>query len=376
MDMIDREPPSEKQQIGRYCKINDIKEVSKLEYGMDFRLPQYRREVFLRFYEYHLKYNSHPGAVYYTFDYIFEKLNLTQEQRLWFTFINGCSQNVVSTYLIFERFPSLQDLDMVELRKWFRDNYTKIGWDTDRRYHKNVFEDCVQNYIKVLGGRTQVEVFSELTSSDDKYKNFGKVWSYVINKFYTFGRLATFSYLEYLRISGLNIDCDSLFLDNITGSKSHRNGLCKVLGRDDLDWHKNIVKYSESTLKWLEAEGKKLLQDANERINHKDVSYFTLESTLCCYKGWHRKNRRYPNVYNDMFRDRIVYAEKKWGRRLDIFWDCRKDCLPAHLLIENNPNDYGIKPQKQNHYRKYGEVIMMDRDWECFENKYNEYIDR
>lgn len=376
MDMSNTEALSEKQVIGRWSEINKENEVKKLEYGMDFRLPIYRREVFLRFYEFHLKYNAHPGAVYYTFDYIFDTLELTQEQRLWFTFINGCSQNVVSTYMIFQQFPNLQDIDMSELRKWFREHYTKIGWDTDRRYHKNVFEDCVQNYIDVLGGRTQEELFSELCNTDDKYKNFGRVWSFVMNKFYTFGRLATFSYLEYLRIAGLNLDCDSLFIDNITGSKSHRNGLCKVLGRDDLDWHKNIVKYSESTLKWLEREGKKLLQDANERINHKDVSYFTLESTLCCYKGWHRKNRRYPNVYNDMFRDRIVYAEKKWGLRLDIFWDCRQDCLPAHLLIENNPNDYGIKPQKQNHYRKYGEVIMMDREWDCFENKYNEYIDR
>jgi len=376
MDMSNTEALSEKQVIGRWSEINKENEVKKLEYGMDFRLPIYRREVFLRFYEFHLKYNAHPGAVYYTFDYIFDTLELTQEQRLWFTFINGCSQNVVSTYMIFIQFPDLQDIDMSELRKWFREHYTKIGWDTDRRYHKNVFEDCVQNYIDVLGGRTQEELFSELCNTDDKYKNFGRVWSFVMNKFYTFGRLATFSYLEYLRIAGLNLDCDSLFIDNITGSKSHRNGLCKVLGRDDLDWHNNIVKYSENTLKWLEREGKKLLQDANERINHKDVSYFTLESTLCCYKGWHRKNRRYPNVYNDMFRDRIVYAEKKWGIRLDIFWDCRQDCLPAHLLIENNPNDYGIKPQKQNHYRKYGEVIMMDREWDCFENKYNEYIDR
>ena len=82
MDMSNREAPTEEQQIGRYCQINDEFEVSNLEYGMDFRLPKYRREVFLRFYEFHLQNNAHPGAVYYTFDYIFEKLNLTQEQKL------------------------------------------------------------------------------------------------------------------------------------------------------------------------------------------------------------------------------------------------------------------------------------------------------
>jgi hypothetical protein len=41
--------------IGRYCELNNEIEETKLKYGMDFRKPKYRREVFLRFYEFHLK---------------------------------------------------------------------------------------------------------------------------------------------------------------------------------------------------------------------------------------------------------------------------------------------------------------------------------
>ncbi len=358
------------QATGRHCDIHSKKEVKNLELGMDFRLPEYRREVFLRFYEFHLKYNAHAGAVYYAFDYIFKELNMTQEQKLWFTYINGCSQNVITTYMIFKQFPSLQELDIAELRKWFRANYKRIGWDTDRRYHKNVFEDCVDNYRCLLKGNTQVEFFNALANTDDHYANFERVWGAVKNNFYTFGRLSTFSYLEYLRIAGVSIDCNSLFIDDIKGSKSHRNGLCKVLGRDDLDWKKQELKYSPRTLQWLEAEAKLLLDEARERINHKDVSYFTLETTLCCYKGWHRPNRRYPNVYNDMFRDRILKAERDWNMKLPIFWECRKASLPSYLRIEDNPKDCGLKPEKQNHYRNYGEVIMMDLDWDCFSNRY------
>jgi hypothetical protein len=83
--------------IGRYCDINGEQEVSNLEYGLDFRQPKYRREVFLRFYEFHLKYKAHAGAIYYTFPYLHKELKMTTEQRLWFAFINGCSQNVIST---------------------------------------------------------------------------------------------------------------------------------------------------------------------------------------------------------------------------------------------------------------------------------------
>ena len=47
-------------ELGRFSK----KEESKLVEGLDFRLPKYRREVFLRFYEFHDKYKGHAGAVY------------------------------------------------------------------------------------------------------------------------------------------------------------------------------------------------------------------------------------------------------------------------------------------------------------------------
>jgi hypothetical protein len=194
----------------------------------------------------------------------------------------------------------------------------------------------------------------------------------------SFGRLSTFSYLEYLRIQGINLDCNSLFLDDISGSKSHRNGLCKVLGRDDLDWYDvkdspnaQFPGYSYNVLEWLEREGEILLSEAKARIPHHDVSYFTLESTLCCYKSWHRPNRRYPNVYMDMFYNRIKYAEQEWGNKFEIFWKMREECLPEHLRLECNPGDVGLVKEKQNHYLKTGEVIMMEKEWACFKNEYN-----
>ena len=285
--------------MGSFCQINQVTEVSELEYGMDFRLPQYRREVFLRFYEFHLKYYAHPGAVYYTLPFIFKTRCFNEEQKLWFAFLNGCS------------------------------------------------------YIKNLAGRSQVEMFKSVCKGETIYDNFDDVWNYVISNFYLFGRLATFSYLEFLRLAGLDLDCSQLFLEDITGSKSHRNGLCKVLGRDDLDWYRKEVVYDDLSINWLKMEGTKLLEEAKQRIGHKDVSYFTLESTLCCYKSWSRPNRRYPNVYNDMFYQRIKHGEKAWGESLGIFWKSRDEVLPQALRVECVIGDEPLSKVKQNHYRKY-----------------------
>jgi len=355
-------------------------QISELKHGMDFRDPSVRREVFLRFYEFHIKYRAHPGAVYYVFPYIFEKFNLTQEQKLWFCFINGISQHCITTYRLFSECPDLETLDFNKLSTFFRANYEKLGWDTDRRYVKNKFEDCVKDYLgHVEKHGSQEALFKSVMKNGDEAADFTPVWDMVMGDFKYFGRLSTFSYLEYLRIAGLPIVCNNLFLEDMSGSKSHRNGLCKVLGHDELDWHSSnpsFAGYSKEVVEWLGVEAKQLLEEARERIsvNPQDVNYFTLESTLCCYKGWFRENRRYPNVYNDMFYERILRDEKMWGTKNEFFRQLRKDCIPTELRMEDNPKDPGLKPIKQNHFRNTGQVIMMDKEYECFKNDFNDAI--
>mgnify|MGYP003676705992 FL=1 len=369
--------------IGRYCQIKNIKEVKELKSGYDFRIPEYRREVFLRLYEFHIKYKSHAGGVYFAFPYINKKYNLNQEQKLWLGFINGCTQNIVSSWLIFQQFPELKNIDIDKLNDWWNKEHTKYkvgsGWDLDRRYFKigkTGFPNCVKSYyeqVKKYG--SQEDMYANIFNTDDEYKNYENGWEHVKNNYLSFGRLSTFSYLEFLRIQGMNLNCNNLYLDDISGSRSHRNGICIVLGRDDLDWNKEKeVKYSKETISWLDDECRLLLAEAKKRIKSDDVNLFTLETTLCNYKSWHRPNRRYPNVYMDMMYQRIKYAEKVNNIKLDIFWDMRKETLPVELRIEDNRKDLGLNPIKQNHYLNTGEVIMMNNEWECFENEYNKHF--
>lgn len=375
------------QLIGRWSDLNKQPEIKDLRYGMDFREPQYRREVFLRFYEFHLKHRSHPGGVYFAFPWLTKYYGMGVEDKLWIAFINGCSQNIVTSSMIYERFPKFSEVDVDELSDWWDSVHHKYkagsGWDSDRKYckvGKTGFPACVKSYKdNVAKYSTQENMFGCLTTNENPYYNFEKVWDFVRKNFLSFGRLSTFSYLEYLRIQGINIDCNSLFLEDISGSKSHRNGLCKVLGRDDLDWwdaeasqNKGFEGYNKETIEWLVKEGNALLYEAKERIKHPDVSFFTMESTFCCYKSWHRPNRRYPNVYMDMMYNRIKYAEEEWGDKFQHFWKMRRDSLPEHLRLEDNPADPGLCKEKQNHYLNTGQVIMMDEEWDCFKNDFND----
>jgi hypothetical protein len=356
-----------------------LEERKDLPVGADFRRLEYRREVFLRFYEFHLENRSHPGCVYYAMPWLAKRHKLDQEQKLWLAFINGNTQNIVTSWIIFQRFPTL---GAKGLKAWFEKNYGKLAWDTDRRYHKKEFIVATDCYARLVGS-SQKKYFEGFYGVDEK-ATFRSLWEVLRRDFFTFGRLSAFSYSEYLRIMGVKAECDTLFLRDMSGSKSHRNGLAKVLGREDLDWFRETAftgDYTEDELVWLEQEAPRLLQEARERtaknkaIDPREVHYFTLESALCTYKSWHRKNRRYANCYSDMFYNRIRLAEQNYGKEeVAQFWRCREDSQPEHLLLEKNSKDPGLVPAKQNYYRETGHAIMMSKRWPEFDNPFDRNI--
>src|SRR5690242_16787050 len=85
------------QTSSRYCDLVGIPEVKDLQVGMDFRKPELRREVFLRFYDFQLKYRAHPGCVYFIIPHLYRTFEWDQEKRLWFAFVNGNTQNPVTS---------------------------------------------------------------------------------------------------------------------------------------------------------------------------------------------------------------------------------------------------------------------------------------
>lgn len=361
----------------RSCESQGIQEIQQLEYGMDFRKPEYRRECFLRFYQFHLKYKSHPGCVYSILPFLFKYYNFTDEQKLWFCFINGNTQNPITSLAIFDRFRDFEDLKINEMEAWFQWHYPNLYFDLDRRHHKKNFVKAVESYQDQIGKASQASFFEER-------KDFWFLDALIKKDFYSFGRLSTFSYMEYLKIAGLLLTCPTLFLEDINGSHSQRNGLCIVLGRDDLDWNTDdfdIKIYDEKLLQWLIVQGDILLMEARQRMKNEpyigDVSHFTLESALCAYKSFHRPNRRYPNVYMDMFHLRLekampIYAKNKYV--LDPFSEWR-NTVPNHLRTECNPKDQPLSKLKQNWYLRHGQLVMMDKEDIVFKNGYNDMVD-
>lgn len=337
-----------------------------LQAGSDFRQPQFRREVWQRFYTFHLRYLGHPGGVYYALPALADAGGWDGEQRAWCAFLNGNTQNPVTTSLLMaagDR-PGLAG----QVLDYWRAHYSTLEWDTDRRHHKARFDLAVAGYTDLT--RNGQERYWQTAAAG----GWPGVWA-AATAIPTFGRLSAWSYLEYLRILDVGgvPDADTLLLADRDGSRSHRNGLALVLGLDDwIWWDANPGfdgHYPPDLLGQLDTDAAGLLAEAKARNPlQPHVGYLTLESALCTYKSWHRPRRRYPNVYSDLLYGRLRRAQRHHGDRFGVLWQARRDALPAALRLEDNPYDPGCVPDKQDHYRLTGEVIVMDLDWPCFAN--------
>ena len=334
---------------------------------IDWRLPEHREEAFQRFYSFHLKYKTHPGCVYFMLPALAEHYCLDDDGKAWLVWLNGNTQNPVTTQLLLE-------VSGGDPRRWrdavafWNDHWADLQWDIDRRYQKGKFGEATEKWANALGSAPAEAWWRHADTWD-------RTWKFANSQPYM-GRLSAWSMTEYAHIllSGIP-DAADLLLEDKAGSRSHRDGLAVIAGFDAAYWTWEEIDVL-GLVPRLKELGEDLLAHAWERNDHHpDVTRLTLESALCTYKSWHKPNRRYPNVYADMHHDRIKWAEERWGRAFQIQWDARAEALPEYLRLEASPADPGMVPEKQNHYLNTGQPIMLHREWPDMDNDFNRKIE-
>jgi len=304
----------------------------------DYRQPEHRPDYFKQLYRMNLEHRVMPGLVYLYMPALAEHFGWDAEQRLWFAFLNGNTQNPITSLRIVQKFPEMprRAAEFTRLKEWFDTEWACLSFDIDRRHQKRDFPNAVYHYSKLAEDHGSQAAM--LTGS------FPDLWARVTGQFYSFGRLASFSYLEYVKIMGFGADCDRLFLEDRSGSKSHRNGLLLLLGHDDQVWDKRMANGHDGTYPnfngmctHLAHQAADFLNEFRGRCNHPDAGYFTLESNLCTFKNGFF-GRRYPGVYADMALDRIKwYTERNLGGVTEPFIEIRAGCLPEWLREECEP---------------------------------------
>jgi hypothetical protein len=296
----------------------------------DYRLPENRRQYFDALYRMNLQHCVMPGLVYLYMPELARQYNWDAEQKLWFAYLNGMTQNPITSLRLFEQLPVVPPATaaLTKFTDWFNAEWDTLQFDTDRRYQKRDTIQAIKNYALLVAEHgTQVKM---LTGT------YAELWELVRNRYYSFGRLSSFSYLEYVKIMGYGADCDDLLFNDKSGSKSHRNGMLFLLGKDELVWDKRLLNGQDGNYPEFGKMCGWLTQKTGEYLDTCGVpgaSRFTFESNLCTFKN-HFFGRRYPGVYADMAQERIEWADARGQSAYTAVFKDMRTALPDWLRVE------------------------------------------
>jgi hypothetical protein len=322
---------------------------------MDYRLKENRRESFIRWYAWSLKYDDCDPAVWCT-NYINKRYEHNDEQRLWLCWLYGNTYHLPTAWVLMNEFPDFELATVDRMEQWNTTNYKRLRYQTDTKWNKGHLPTMFASYQKFIGAKSQREVM-EKHYGDNEQQNFIQLWNVLKGSLHKFGRYSTWFYMQHLKhTAGIHIEPTSLMLDDYDGSRSHRNGLLFALGQDD-DYDRKLtaVEYAR-----LESHGKSILTETKERFPEltQHVDFFTMETCLCSFKKIFRERHgRYLGYYLDRQAEEIQQCEKDgwYGIDWDVLWQSRNETIDLRLNHKR-----GINKEKFPNFIRTGRIENLD----------------
>lgn len=298
---------------------------------MDYRLAENRKEAFIRWYAWSLKYDDCDPAVWMT-NYIHKRYEHNDEQKLWFAWLYGNTYYAPTSWILLNEFPDFELATVDRMTHWNTANYKRLRYQTDTKWNKGHLPVMFESYQNFIGNRTQRETL-ESYYGDNEEANFDALWRSIKSGLHKFGRYSTWFYLQHLKhTAGVLVNPTSLMLDDFDGSRSHRNGLLYAVAQEhDLD-----RKLSGGDYARLESQAREILQETKNRFPELAhvVDFFTMETCLCSFKKIFREHHgRYLGYYLDRQAEEIIQVEKDgwYGIDWDVLWQAREETIDLRL---------------------------------------------
>jgi hypothetical protein len=289
-------------------------------------------QAFIDWYGWSLKFGDCDPAVWAT-NYLNERFEHNSEQRLWFCWLYGNTYNLPTAWVMLNEFPDYELATVSRLKWWNTQNYKRLRYQVDTKWNKGHLPEMFDSYQRFIGkAGLQRDRFSSFYG-DNEEQTFDALWTALKSNLHKFGRYSTWFYLQHLKHTA-NVPCSptSLMLDDYSGSRSHRNGLCLALGKASLVDERLTAKQYDS----FEAAALEIQQETKRK--YPSVSFlidpFTMETALCAFKKIFRKhNGRYLGYYLDRQSEEIQKAESDGWDGIDwqVMWQMRAETLDARL---------------------------------------------
>lgn len=305
---------------------------------IDYRLRENRREGFIRWYAWSLKFKDCDPAVWVT-NYLNRRYQHNDEQRLWFCWLYGNTYHLPTAWILLNEFPDFELATTDRITEWNTENYKRLRYQTDTKWNKGHLPAMFESYQRFIGNNTQREKLNSLCGNTPE-NSFDNLWNEMKSNLYKFGRYSTWFYLQHLKnTANVNLEPTNLMLNDYSGSRSHRNGLLLALGLDN-QVDKKLTQIESNS---LETEAKYILEETKSRFPYlnPNISFFTLETALCSFKKLFRTHHgRYLSYYLDRQCEEIQQVENdNWnGIDWNVLWDSRNESLIPELNHKSGIN--------------------------------------
>lgn len=316
----------------------------------DFRKLENRRDAFINWFGWSVEIEDCDSALFMT-NYFFDRFEFNTEQKYWLCWLYGTTYQWPTSYVIWNEFPDMELVGVDRLRDWNSKNYKRLRYQTDTKWNKGHLPDQYLSYKKWVGARAQADKFNSLLGLDPK-SNFQILWKEITSEWYKFGRYSTWFYLQIMKqCCGLPIEPENLVLGDYSGSRSHRNGFCYAMGKDD--WVNQ--KLSKENYAWLEVQAAEVLAETKAKFPHvaSKIDYFAMETALCSFKKLFRKrDGRYLGYYLDRQAEEIkkVAADNWEGIEWLPLWQARKEVIEEKYLTD------AINKDKMSRFLETGKI--------------------
>lgn len=313
-----------------------------------------RKELFTRWFLWSVKFKDCDPSIW-MMNYLNKRYEHNSEERFWLAYLYGTTYHVPAAWVIKSEFPDFELATNSRIKAWNDANYKRLRYQTDTKYNKGHLPEMFASYQQFIGRKTQKETFEKYFVGTP-IQNFNALFKIVKGALYKFGRYSTWYYLQALKQTcGVAIEPPSLILNDYSGSRSHRNGLCKALGQDA--WVD--AKLNPTQISWLEGEGHEILQEVQHRMPElrNELDFFAMETALCSFKKIFREREgRYLGYYLDRQAEEIkkVEGDGWFGIDWDVLWQARKETLDPRLI--NN----SINKKKFSEFLETGRMDKLD----------------
>jgi len=291
-------------------------------------------------------------------NYIINRLELNENQILWYCFLFACTYHLPSAYLILNEFPDLELVEEERFNDFWIENQKNVPFQRDKLKQRKFLVDTIMSYKKLIFPKKQKEFF-DLYLNKTPQENFDFLYKDLYKNIAHFGRFSVWNWIQLLNeVVGYDIHPNSYLFGS--DGESHTHGMCLCFNKpewakkeryvEDGKRKKRVHKFSSQDLEFLETNTLKLHKELNDEFKKdningintdlNEVNSFRIETVACAFKKLFRNNdSRYLGYYLDRQAEDIrkLEQQKFYGVDWGLLWEARKE------LLNQRYNDLSVK---------------------------------